>query len=185
MILESNTDVLTALCKYYESLMTDHDFPLRQSCRDSIVDFARQLQDAVHDTKMQASRAKLVVRIAADRKALIQSHLTGQATAFQNRATQKMEALTLVVQRDAIMMKIITCITLIYLPATFVSTFFSTDVIKYQNQNEFGRSFYVSSYSKLALERWLQITLPLTTFTLILAWWFFTREKKRLILLPS
>ncbi|KIW73674.1 hypothetical protein PV04_01772 [Phialophora macrospora] len=184
MILESNRDVLAALSKYYEDLLADTDFPLRQSCRDNIVDFARQLQDAVHDTHMQASRARLVVRIAADRKALVQSHLTSQATAFQHQASQKMEFMTSIAQRDAIMMRIITFITLVYLPATFVSTFFSTDVVKYQDQNDFGRSFYTSSYSKLALERWLQITLPLTTVTLTAAWWFFSREKKRLML-PS
>ncbi|KAK5456971.1 hypothetical protein LTS15_004751 [Exophiala xenobiotica] len=182
MILESNAEVLGSLHKYYEGLLADADFPFRQSCRDSIIDFVRQLQDAVHDTKMQASRARLRVRIAADRKALIQSHLTSQATAFQNQATQKMEFMTSVAQRDAIVMRIITFIALIYLPATFVSTFFSTDIIKYQNQNAFGHSFYTSSYSKLALERWLQITLPLTAITLAVAWWFFTREKKRLML---
>jgi hypothetical protein len=184
MILESNTEVLIALSNYYEGLLTDTEFPLRQSCRDSIIDFTRQLQDAVHDTKMQASRAKLVRRIATDRKALIQSHLTSQATAFQNKATQKMEFMTSVAQRDAIMVRIITFITLVFLPATFVSTFFSTDVIKYQDQNDFGHSYYTSSYSRIALERWLQITVPLTTVTLVGAFWFFSKEKKRLKL-PS
>ncbi|KAK5062483.1 hypothetical protein LTR84_004555 [Exophiala bonariae] len=184
MILESNAEVLTALSAYYGGLLTETDFPLRQSCRNSIIDFARQLQDAVHDTKMQASRAKLVGRIAADRKMLIQSHLTSQATAFQNEATKKMETMTGIAQRDAITVKIITFITLIYLPATFVSTFFSTDVIKYQDQNDFGHSYHTSSYSKLALERWLQVTLPLTAVTLAIAMWFFRKEKKRLEL-PS
>lgn len=179
MILGSNTDVLTALHEYYEDLLPDSDFPLRQSCRDSIIDFSRQLQDAVRDTKMQASRAKLVVRIAADRKALTQSHLTSQATAFQNQATQKMEFMTSIAQRDAIMMRIVTFIALIYLPATFVSTFFSTDVVRYQNQNDFGHSFYASSYSRLALERWLQVTLPLTAVTLGAAWWFSPQKQKK------
>ena len=184
MILESNIDVLTALHKYYEDLLLDNDFPVRQTSRDIIIDFARQIQDAIHDTKMQVSRAKLVVRIASDRKTLIQSHLTSQATAFQNQATQKMEFMTTIAQRDAIMVRIITFITLIYLPATFVSTFFSTDIVKYQNQNTFGQSHYMSSYSKLALERWVEISLPLTVVTIGVAWSFFKREKKRLML-PS
>ena len=100
---------------------------------------------------MQVSRARLVVCIAADRKALvctveilhlqllgdvslpedfrntnkgsrqIQSHLQSQATAFQNQATQKMEFMTSIAQRDAIVMRIITFIALLYIPATFVS----------------------------------------------------------------
>ncbi|RMZ80814.1 hypothetical protein DV737_g2807, partial [Chaetothyriales sp. CBS 132003] len=143
MTLEFNAEVLTALYRYYEDLLTDNNFPLRDSCHDSVSDFTRQLQDAVHDTKMQASRAKLVVRIAADRKALIQSHLASQATAFQSQATQKMEFMASIAQRDAILVRIITFIALVYLPATFVSTFFSTDIIRYQNQDDFGNSFYI------------------------------------------
>ena len=172
MTLEFNADVLTALHKYYEGLLTRVDFPLRVSCRDSVLDFVRSLQDVVEDTAMQASYARVVLRNASLRKAQIQSHLSTQSAL-------KMEFMTSVAQRDAVVMKIITFIALIYLPATFVSTFFSTDIIKYQNQNEFGRSLYTSSFSKLALERWLEITLPLTVITLSTAWWYFKREEKK------
>jgi hypothetical protein len=87
-------------------------------------------------------------------------------------------------------MRIITIVTLVYLPATFVSvssvylptvhritqayslsimqTFFSTDVVKFQKQGV--KVDQDSSFSPTAMKRWLQVTLPLTVVTLFLAW---------------
>lgn len=45
-------------------------------------------------------------------------------------------------------------------------TFFSTDVVKYQDNNDAGGA----AFSALALTRWLQVTLPLTALTLLVAW---------------
>jgi len=92
---------------------------------------------------------------------------------------------------DAVAMKIITVITLFYLPATFVSTFFSTDVLKYQPED--AESVAVSStttstpvpsslppsppskeqYSPLALERFFTLSIPLmaVTFACAVAWY--------------
>jgi hypothetical protein len=84
-------------------------------------------------------------------------------------------------QKDTIIMRIITVVTLIYLPATFVSvsctdkscldwnlhlqkkTFFSTDVVKYQigdaaDASSLTPSIPASSFSSLAMNRWLQVS---------------------------
>ena len=102
--------------------------------------------------------------------------------------------------RETIGMSIITGVTLIYLPATFVSvsfyfgygamdhrlsqihekTFFSTDVVKYQDSES-------GNFSFLALMRWLEVTVPLTFVTLVLAGlWFLIRKgpKKEECILP-
>jgi hypothetical protein len=99
------------------------------------------------------------------------------------------EQLNLNLEKEAIVMRIITIVTLLYLPATFVSvgglslmstakrskltllgtqTFFSTDIIKYQNPN--GGSPGPGIFSSTAMTRWLQITLPLTAVTIFIAW---------------
>jgi hypothetical protein len=91
-------------------------------------------------------------------------------------------------EKEAIVMRIITIVTLVYLPATFVSvssqfsfppskvrklnrilgkTFFSTDIVKYQNQN--GGRPNNGTFSKQAMNRWLQVTLPLTFVTIVIA----------------
>jgi hypothetical protein len=45
-------------------------------------------------------------------------------------------------------------------------TFFSTDVVKYQDQNGNSTGHETASYSPLALQRWLQVTLPLTALSM-------------------
>ena len=61
--------------------------------------------------------------------------------------------------------RIITFVTLVFLPATFVSTLFSTDIIKYQLEDHPD-----GKYSQAAMNRWLQVTIPLTFMTLLAAW---------------
>jgi hypothetical protein len=65
-------------------------------------------------------------------------------------------------------------------------TFFSTEVVQYQNNNSNnnnsapgGDQRNSSSFSLLALERWLEVTLPLTLITLVLAYYFFKRSVKK------
>jgi hypothetical protein len=69
-----------------------------------------------------------------------------------------------------------------------MQTFFSTDIIKYQNQSGnivpaggSDETFY-GSFSKIALFRWLQVTLPLSILTLGIGYLFFKiadRKRKR------
>jgi hypothetical protein len=116
----------------------------------------------------------------------------------QTQTAEKMEGLTkctysvgVSAQKEAIVMRIITVVTLFYLPATFVSvgrsigkrgepitnslpTFFSTDVVKYQLGDTMGGSNLSlnssgSSFSELAMNRWLQVSLPLTAITIVAA----------------
>lgn len=54
-------------------------------------------------------------------------------------------------------------------------TFFSTDVVKYQNQNS-----RTGSFSKIAMVRWLEVALPLTVVTLSVGYiWFIRADKNR------
>jgi Mg2+ and Co2+ transporter CorA len=140
MILEANANVLTSLRLFYERLVDRKDFPLRGDCRDEVLAFATRVDDMVYDSRMQVSRAKLLVRIIADRKNLVSTlvhyflHLFDVLRDLQvlqhlqSQATEKMEALTtsthkigIMSQKEAIAVRIITVVTLIYLPATFVS----------------------------------------------------------------
>lgn len=74
MVLEANVDVLEALRKYYQSLLSNKDFLMRRDCAGTVRTFASQINDAVYDLKMQTSRAKLLVRITSDRKSLVSRH---------------------------------------------------------------------------------------------------------------
>jgi hypothetical protein len=208
MVLEANTNVLGSLRKFYLRLLRTKDFDLKKECKSNIVAFANQLDDMMYDSRMHIARAKVLVQITANRKSLILQHLQSQATQNQSEATDEMERLTksmhfigMIAQKEAIAMRIITVVTLVFLPATFVSvsrknglliicfltdvaqTFFGTDIIKYQNQsngssNDAPIGPYMGSFSAVALCRWLQLTIPLTVLTIGLGYYFFRRAKR-------
>ncbi|PGH11425.1 hypothetical protein AJ80_07103 [Polytolypa hystricis UAMH7299] len=172
MAMDSNTEVISALQKFYASLTARKDFPesLKGENEDDLTAFDTQLGDLINDFKIQISRARLLVNITRDRKELVIQHLQGQAA-------ERTEMLNINLEREAIGMRVVTIATLVYLPATFVSTFFGTDVVKYQNDNNVSSD---GSFSRIAMIRWLQVTIPLTFVTLLLAWATFKRaEMKR------
>ncbi|OQU97587.1 hypothetical protein CLAIMM_03497 isoform 3 [Cladophialophora immunda] len=173
MVLEANVDVMQSLCKFYEGLRTRKEIPqtLKDGCDADIATFIAQTNDMISNLKLQIVRANLLVKITKDRKELITQLL-------QSQATERMEELNLNMEGEAIIMRTITVVTLVYLPATFVSTFFSTDIVKYQDQA--GGPPTNGVYSEVAMYRWLQVTLPLTVLTFIGAFWALKMaEKKR------
>lgn len=71
MILEANVNVLKLLKGYYEHLILDKDFPWNNSCKDQATAFSDQLNVMIYDLETEISRAKLLNKIIADRKALV------------------------------------------------------------------------------------------------------------------
>ncbi|KAK5659027.1 hypothetical protein OQA88_1114 [Cercophora sp. LCS_1] len=158
VILQGNIDILVSLQQFYQGLVKDDRFPFRASCAGEISDFLGNLDTIVSDMKNNASRAKALMKKTADRKELIKQYRADDEAGRMGRLNRNMEQETIVV-------RIITLVTLMYLPATFVSTLFSTDIIKYQEDN-----YPDGKYSQVAMNRWLQVTIPLTAVTLLAAW---------------
>ncbi|KXH29940.1 hypothetical protein CSIM01_13816 [Colletotrichum simmondsii] len=173
MVMGSNSDILTLLRKFYKELVEDQNFPSSEltACKQAVNDFAFQLDEIIYDTQMQISRAKVLVKIVADRKAILIQHLQTQAALVASKLTASMYDQADRSAMEAIAMRIVTVVTLVYLPATFSSTFFSTDVVKYEDGVKF---------SKVAFERFLQVTIPLMVITFLLAGgWFWWEWQKR------
>jgi hypothetical protein len=116
MVLEANAEILVSIRKFYAELVVRKDFPgaLKTDCEDDLDSFFAQIDEIINDFRMQIARAKLLVNIISDRKELVLQHLQGQAT-------ERTEQLNRNLEREAIVMRIITIVTLLYLPATFVS----------------------------------------------------------------
>lgn len=161
MVLEANVNVMASLRRFYDGLKDDKNFPLRSSCADDIVTFAAEVDDIIHNFKMRIARARVLTKITNDRKQMILLHL-------QSQATEHMEKLDHNMGREAIVTRTITLTTLLYIPGILVSTIISTDIIKYQNQN--GDKSGNGNFSRIDMSRWLQVTLPLTFLTLLIAW---------------
>ena len=88
------------------------------------------------------------------------------------QTTRRLAELT---QRDSTDMRIIAIVTLIFLPATFVSTFFSTTFFDFRpDNNDHAVTSHVSSWV------WLYFVLATTLTTLILCMWCYISRHERL-----
>ena len=137
MVLEGNIGVLSALRDFYKNLLLDGRFPLKDTCASDLSLFATQIDNIIHDSKMQIARGQLIARIIAARKTIVCTFYlfifalglfarwalteTQILQHLQSQATEKMEQLTISMQRDSLTVRIIAFLTFIYLPATFVS----------------------------------------------------------------
>lgn len=73
MILEANNDIMKSLSEFYDKLMSNDAFDaaLKVQCKEDVREFVAQIGDMMYDANMQIRRAKLLVKITADRKALV------------------------------------------------------------------------------------------------------------------
>ncbi|KAK1977648.1 hypothetical protein LZ30DRAFT_251940 [Colletotrichum cereale] len=173
MAMESNINILKLQQKFYGDLVKDDDFPQpeKKGCTKAVASYDSQLEELVCETQMQIVRAKLLVKMVSDRKTILIQHFQTQNAIVSSKLTATMYEQADRSAVEAIAVRIVTIVTLIYLPATFSSTFFSTDIIKYENGEVF---------SKIALERFLQVTLPLMFLTFVSAGlWFWIEWRRR------
>ncbi|KAL9623132.1 MAG: hypothetical protein Q9160_002646 [Pyrenula sp. 1 TL-2023] len=77
MALESNTEVICLLSKYYNGLQSRKNFPsdIKDSCDADIIAFIDQLEDVMHAFRAQIARATRLVKITGDRKELVRGTL--------------------------------------------------------------------------------------------------------------
>jgi hypothetical protein len=87
MILEANNDIMKSLSDFYDSLMRNDAFDasLKSQCKEDVREFVAQVGDMMYDANMQIRRAKLLVKITADRKALVSQQLRLQRISAYTR----------------------------------------------------------------------------------------------------
>jgi hypothetical protein len=97
---------------------------------------------------------------------------SGKENEEMRKLSERMHGLTEKGTQDAAAVKVLTILTLIYLPATVVSNFFSTSFVNLQTSP--GKSNHVV----VSGDWWIFIaaSVPLTLFTLY-TWWVWTRIK--------
>ncbi|CAJ2504351.1 Uu.00g117450.m01.CDS01 [Anthostomella pinea] len=182
--LEANAEIMDRLKVFYVNLVSDQDFPtqVRSCATHSVNEFASQMDEYIYDTRMQIKRAKVLSTLVSDRKQILIQHLQAQTAARQEELTARQEKLAKKAGLEAIAVRIITVITLFYLPATFVSTFFSTNAVTFQNDgSDDSTSGNTTAPSQLALERFFEVSVPLMalTFGLAIAWYYYERRQIR------
>jgi hypothetical protein len=112
--LQTNIETLKSLRSFYNGLDDQVLLPLNKPCGASMLAFTSQLQDYVADLRLLSERANSLVTKIARRKGLILQH-------FQSQTVEEMSGLAKAAQKETVAMRIIAFVTVLYLPATFVS----------------------------------------------------------------
>jgi Mg2+ and Co2+ transporter CorA len=176
MVMESNIKIMTSLLSSYKTLVEDPDFPTAEvgACRKALKRFSARMDEFIYDLQTQVDRGRVLSKIASDRKNIVLQQAQMHSAARQEKLADSMWQFAERGQKEAIAMRTVTIITLIYLPPTFVSTFFSTDVIKYQDNGEDKVYF-----SENALYSFLYVTIPLWAITLLVVLFYYKWESWR------
>ncbi|KAK3392809.1 hypothetical protein B0H63DRAFT_2043 [Podospora didyma] len=188
--LDSNVAILNRLGAFYKGLIQDPAWPQAElaAAQHCVSEFVSQLEEYTYDMGTHLKRARLTAQRSKDRKDILIQHLNTQNASKQEAYTHVMWEQQQKSGIDAVAMKVITVITLVYLPMTFVSTFFSTDVVKYQdsgsNDNDStsassqGSNSPAERVSNLALARFFEVSVPLMLLTFCLAYAWYKWEKR-------
>lgn len=71
VLLDSNATVLESLHSFYKDLQIVKDCPLIEQSQEELQSFLDQIKIIVGDSKLQIARARLLVRMASNRKSLV------------------------------------------------------------------------------------------------------------------
>ena len=147
LVLNQNIIILAQLRQYYRSLSKRKDFPkdLAESCKDAIDDFELRIDGLENDMQMQILRLETLVRLLEDRKTLVKKMMQLKQSAklrkyqfhsildYQNTQINKFSTKSMVTMTEdmndiarktkieTVSMKVITLVTLFFLPGTFIS----------------------------------------------------------------
>ncbi|KAL9129565.1 MAG: hypothetical protein Q9217_002021 [Psora testacea] len=155
LILNLNISVLTELSRFYNSLTSRPGWPdpLTSSCRAAMAHFKQRVDTITNDLSIQQMRTEMLLRMLADRKSLThgifdvqnmeankkmaaQAQLSAQNMEYMTRdmseMTQDMNDIAKKTKLETVSMRIITLVTLFFLPGTFISTLMSTDIIRFE-----------------------------------------------------
>ncbi|KAJ9603080.1 hypothetical protein H2200_012375 [Cladophialophora chaetospira] len=188
LVLKSNISVLAQIEAFYRRLADsgDLDPAFRTSIQTSVQRFLQRVESVRHDLQMHLDRLDVISRQITEYKNLLygileyQSMQASKVFAQEARSsakrmedmTQKMQDMTLKTTLETVLMRIITVVTVFFLPATFVSTMMSTDMVNFKASDS-GITSGSTSLGAVKLFLCISLTLMVGTFAsgFGLYWW--------------
>lgn len=141
LILNLNSSIISQLKGYYATVAKSRHFPqdVARLCQDDLEQFELRLTGIIEDLQMQTMRLEILSRLLEDRKTLVSqivqslegarlSHHDQLHSILEYRNTGNMISMTKDMNEiarktkiETVSMKVITVVTLFFLPGTFIS----------------------------------------------------------------
>ncbi|KAF1978303.1 hypothetical protein BU23DRAFT_221242 [Bimuria novae-zelandiae CBS 107.79] len=181
LVLNLNIEVLEELQSQYKLVMGNAAFPEDLGNCESIevLRFFKRMKNIQTRYQQLVGRAeKILVQLNHRKNStffLIQyrnMRQSRQSAIEMESMTKNMERVANRTQQEAISMRIITLVTLFFLPATSIATIFSSGIIIFKENDTW-------TAGKQSVLLYLAVCIPLTVGT-FLVWWFMTKGVARL-----
>ncbi|KAK0625103.1 hypothetical protein B0T17DRAFT_491912 [Bombardia bombarda] len=181
--LEQNKEVVVQVREQYETATTSHAFTTlmdQAQCKGEIATFFRRVRTIERELEGHRQRLLAMVRgidhdqqlfEALNQHTSIQSSkafslLAQTSTTEMMKWTEKMHHIAIKTKQETLSMHVITVFTLIFLPGTFLATFFSSGVLNWDDDGKLGSEWVIRQQG---LRLFLMICLPM--MVVIIAGW--------------
>lgn len=180
-VLRNNDEVLNSLKNDYVTVVASIEL---EDDHESIQQFSSMISGVQNRLRVQHVRTKQLLRLLNDRKALLQEILSYESMEANRVLAEKasisatkMEDISKKTNLETVSMRIITLVTLFFLPGTFISTLMSTPIVTFAPGSP---STSDGDISAGALSFFCAVSVPLMLATfglwLCLYWWEARKE---------
>ncbi|KAK5713543.1 hypothetical protein LTR15_011243 [Elasticomyces elasticus] len=173
-ILQNNEEVLEGLKLDYVAVIASLGKDDADVLDTAMALFLSSVNSSQKEMRLQQARVGKLLRLLADRKSLLQGILSYESMEANRWLAEKasisaenMELLAQKTKLEAVSMRIITLVTLFFLPGTFISTLMSTPIVSFAPGSS---STSDSNISTGALGFYVAVSLPLVILT-FLSWY--------------
>ncbi|KAM6509940.1 hypothetical protein FALCPG4_017576 [Fusarium falciforme] len=175
LVMDLNDQALRDIAENYQELWDRESFPkeIKETCKEDFASFIRRIQRIRKDLQVRATQVKSLMAWLHEGKTLFDGILQYRNvqigrifTESSQVQSEKMEGIAFKTEKETISMHVITCVTLAFLPAMFVTTFFQSGLLEInKDAKRVGEAVNLHMH---AFELFLSICLPLMILTFFL-----------------
>lgn len=190
LVMKLNDQTLQDIAENYQDLWGRRKFPeeIKMSCEKELASFLRRIHRIRRNLQIRTAQVKSLLAWLHEGKALFDGILQYRNvqigrifTESSQVQSEKMEGIAFKTEKETISMHVITSVTLAFLPAMFVTTFFQSGLIEINKDAK-----HISGAVNLhmhAFELFITICIPLMCFTfglwILLFKWLSMRARGR------
>ncbi|RTE80741.1 hypothetical protein BHE90_004789 [Fusarium euwallaceae] len=172
LVMDLNDQTLRDIAENYQDLWDRAGFPqeIKKDCEKEMACFLRRIQRIRRNLQVRITQVKSLMAWLREGKALFDGILQYRNvqigrifTESSQTQSEKMEGIAFKTEKETISMHVITSVTLAFLPAMFLTTFFQSGLVEINRDAK-----YITEAVSLhlhAFELFITICLPLMCFT--------------------
>lgn len=178
LVMQLNRQALRDIIEHYEDLASRANFPkeIKTSCKNELASFSRRVERIRKNLEIRVTQVESLLSCLQQGKDLFDGILQYRSvqvsrifTESSHTQSEKMERIAYKTEKETISMHVITCVTLAFLPGTFVAAFFQSGLVEINQAATDVRD--AVTFHPGAFKLFAAICFPLMCITFIL--WMF------------